>query len=109
MLLSISEFLRSRLRESNSLPKGVNDFVSFFAYLLSDLGKVPYKMSACNTAENDWVSWQIAQGDSYVFIMAEVKLHFRVHRESQRHFENKDRLGEVYVLCQGVHNLQSGL
>jgi hypothetical protein len=53
MLLSISEFLRSRLRESNSLPKGVNDFVSFFAYLLSDLGKVPYKMSACNTAEND--------------------------------------------------------
>ena len=34
------------------------------------------------------------------FITAEVKLHFRVHRESLRHVENQARLGKVYVLCQ---------
>jgi hypothetical protein len=39
---------------------------------------------------------------SLPFIIAEVKLHFRVHCERLRHFENEAPVGKVYVLCQGV-------
>lgn len=39
---------------------------------------------------------------SLPFIIVEVELHFRVHRDRLRHFENEERLGKVYVLRQGV-------
>jgi hypothetical protein len=40
------------------------------------------------------------------FIVAYVKLHFPVHLESLRHFENGDFLGKVCVPCQGAQHLQ---
>jgi hypothetical protein len=51
MLLNFYEVLEKRLRGSNSLPKGVNDFLSYFSHLPPGLGEIRYKKSTYNAAE----------------------------------------------------------
>jgi hypothetical protein len=37
-------------------------------------------------------------------ICVQIKLHLHTHRETERHSEDKERLGKVCVLRNGVHH-----
>lgn len=99
-----TEFHEIWRSESQTAPRGENEFQSVFTRPLFDLHEIWHKSSSCLAVKLLWALWKSVRRVKYFWILVYLKLHLRVYRETVCHFGRRERGGKVSTRLR-VHSL----